>query len=98
MLAFAGERYADTFRYHTLRGVQIESLYAGLLLALKPVLPPLTVSESFGSTNLESCFAPDPAALAVAVPRSVRRDQPAPLPGTTARAGEFDARCFSRSC
>jgi 4-amino-4-deoxy-L-arabinose transferase-like glycosyltransferase len=58
MFAFAGERYLDTFRYHTLRGVQIESFYAGVLLLLRPLIPPLGLSEAFGSTNLESCFTP----------------------------------------
>jgi 4-amino-4-deoxy-L-arabinose transferase-like glycosyltransferase len=58
MFSFAGERYLDTFRYHTLRGVQIESLYAGLLLLVRPLIPSISVSESFGSTNLESCFTP----------------------------------------
>lgn len=56
MFAFAGDRYLDTFRYHTLRGIQIESLYAGVLLALHRFGLALQVSESFGSTNLDSCF------------------------------------------
>jgi hypothetical protein len=56
MFAFAGDRYLDTFRYHTLRGIQIESLYAGILLVLHAFGLPLQVSESFGSTNLDSCF------------------------------------------
>lgn len=54
MFAFAGERYLETFRYHTLRGVQIESLYANLLLLARGFGLSLSVSESFGSTNLES--------------------------------------------
>jgi hypothetical protein len=56
MFVFAGDRYLDTFRYHTLRGVQIESLYAGLLLVLHRFGLQVSVSESFGSTNLDSCF------------------------------------------
>jgi 4-amino-4-deoxy-L-arabinose transferase-like glycosyltransferase len=56
MFVFAGDRYLDTFRYHTLRGVQIESLYAGVLLLLHAFGLRASVSESFGSTNLDSCF------------------------------------------
>ena len=55
MLALAGDAYLATFRYHTQRGVQIESVYAGLLLLLKPLGLALRVEESFGSTNLASC-------------------------------------------
>lgn len=56
MFVFAGDHYLDTFRYHTLRGIQIESLYAGLLLVLHAFGLQVSVSESFGSTNLDSCF------------------------------------------
>jgi hypothetical protein len=52
MFALVGDRYLDTFRYHGLRGVQIESLYAGVLLLLRPFGLALKVDESFGSTNL----------------------------------------------
>jgi 4-amino-4-deoxy-L-arabinose transferase-like glycosyltransferase len=55
MLALAGDAYLATFRYHTQRGVQIESLYAGLLMLLKPLGLAMHVEESFGSTNLASC-------------------------------------------
>jgi hypothetical protein len=54
MFALVGDRYLDTFRYHGLRGVQIESLYAGVLLLLRPFGVELKVDESFGSTNLAS--------------------------------------------
>lgn len=54
MFAFAGERYLDTFRYHTVRGVQIESLYAGVLAVAHGFGMPAEVREAFGSTNLES--------------------------------------------
>ena len=55
MLAFAGERYLDTFSYHTLRGVQLESVYAGVILIARALFGvPVRISESFGSTNLES--------------------------------------------
>jgi hypothetical protein len=54
MFALVGDRYLDTFRYHGLRGVQIESLYAGVLLLLRPFGVQLKVDESFGSTNLAS--------------------------------------------
>jgi hypothetical protein len=52
MLALVGARYLDTFRYHGLRGVQIESVYSGVLLLLRPLGVALRVEESFGSTNL----------------------------------------------
>jgi hypothetical protein len=55
MLALAGDAYLATFRYHAQRGVQIESLYAGVLMLLRPLGLPLHVEESFGSTNLASC-------------------------------------------
>jgi 4-amino-4-deoxy-L-arabinose transferase-like glycosyltransferase len=54
MYALAGERYLQTFQYHSLRGVQIESLYAGLLMCLRPFGLGLRVEESFGSTNVAS--------------------------------------------
>jgi hypothetical protein len=54
MYALAGPRYLDTFRYHTLRGVQLESLYAGVLLLLRPFGLAMHIDESFGSTNLAS--------------------------------------------
>jgi hypothetical protein len=56
MFAFAGEHYFETFRYHTLRGIQLESLYAGLLLLAHKFGLSVQITESFGSTNLESCF------------------------------------------
>jgi 4-amino-4-deoxy-L-arabinose transferase-like glycosyltransferase len=56
--AWAGERYLETYRYHALRGVQIESLYSGLLMLLKPFGLALRVDESFGSTNLASAATP----------------------------------------
>jgi len=54
MYWLAGSRYLDTFRYHGLRGVQIESLYAGLIMLLRPFGVAMRVEESFGSTNLAS--------------------------------------------
>jgi hypothetical protein len=54
MFAWAGDRYLDTYRYHALRGVQLESLYAGLLLLLHPFGLAMHIDESFGSTNLAS--------------------------------------------
>ena len=54
MLALVAAPYWETFRYHGLRGVQIESIYAGVLLLLRPLGPQLRVDESFGSTNLAS--------------------------------------------
>jgi 4-amino-4-deoxy-L-arabinose transferase-like glycosyltransferase len=54
MYALAGDAYLATFRYHTLRGIQIESLYSGLLMLLRPFGLPMQVEESFGSTNLAS--------------------------------------------
>lgn len=56
MFVFAGDRYLDTFRYHTLRGIQIESLYAGIMLGLHALGLPVHVSEAFGSTNLDSAL------------------------------------------
>jgi 4-amino-4-deoxy-L-arabinose transferase-like glycosyltransferase len=50
----AGPNYAATFRYHALRGVQIESTYAGLIMLLRPLGFAMRVDESFGSTNLAS--------------------------------------------
>ena len=48
------ERYLETFRYHGLRGVQLESVYAGLIMLLRPFGVSMRVEESFGSTNLAS--------------------------------------------
>jgi 4-amino-4-deoxy-L-arabinose transferase-like glycosyltransferase len=50
----AGPNYAATFRYHALRGVQIESTYAGIIMLLRPFGFAMRVDESFGSTNLAS--------------------------------------------
>lgn len=54
MYQLAGPSYAATFRYHALRGVQIESTYAGLIMLLRPFGFAMSVDESFGSTNLAS--------------------------------------------
>ena len=54
LYALAGERYLETFRYHGLRGVQLESVYAGLIMLLRPFGVSMRVEESFGSTNLAS--------------------------------------------
>lgn len=54
MYGLAGPNYFATFRYHALRGVQIESSFAGLLMLLKPLGLAMHVEESFGSTNLAS--------------------------------------------
>lgn len=54
MLALAGEGYLETFRYHTERGVQIESLYSGVIQLLRPFGMAMHIEESFGSTNLAS--------------------------------------------
>ena len=58
VIAFAGERYLESFRYHTLRGVQIESVYAGLLMLARMFGLPARVEESFGSANLETSLTP----------------------------------------
>ena len=52
LFAWVGDRYLDTFRYHGRRGIQIESVYAGLLMLLRPLGLDLQVEESYGSTNL----------------------------------------------
>jgi 4-amino-4-deoxy-L-arabinose transferase-like glycosyltransferase len=54
MYGLAGPAYAATFRYHALRGVQLESTYAGLIMLLKPFGMAMHIDESFGSTNLAS--------------------------------------------
>jgi hypothetical protein len=54
MLALAGDHYWDAYRYHALRGIQLETSYAGLLLLLHPFGVPMHIDESFGSTNLAS--------------------------------------------
>jgi hypothetical protein len=54
MYALAGDNYLATFRYHALRGVQLESLYSGVLLLLRPFGVAMHIDESFGSTNLAS--------------------------------------------
>lgn len=54
MYALAGPNYLATFRYHALRGVQLESTYAGLLMLLRPFGLAMHIDESFGSTNLAS--------------------------------------------
>jgi 4-amino-4-deoxy-L-arabinose transferase-like glycosyltransferase len=54
MYGLAGPAYAGTFRYHALRGVQLESTYAGLIMLLKPFGMAMRIDESFGSTNLAS--------------------------------------------
>ncbi|HKP58841.1 MAG TPA: glycosyltransferase 87 family protein [Polyangiales bacterium] len=58
VVAFAGARYLESFRYHTLRGVQIESLYAGVLMLFHALGLPARVEESFGSANLETSLTP----------------------------------------
>jgi 4-amino-4-deoxy-L-arabinose transferase-like glycosyltransferase len=58
LFAFAGERYLESFRYHTLRGVQIESVYAGLLMLAHAFGLPARIEESFGSANLETSLSP----------------------------------------
>jgi hypothetical protein len=58
MYALAGDHYLATYRYHTDRGVQLESLYSGVLLLLRPFGLPMHIDESFGSTNLASAFTP----------------------------------------
>jgi hypothetical protein len=50
----AGPNYAATFRYHALRGVQLESTYAGIIMLLRPLGFAMRIDESFGSTNLAS--------------------------------------------
>jgi 4-amino-4-deoxy-L-arabinose transferase-like glycosyltransferase len=50
----AGPNYAGTFRYHALRGVQLESTYAGIIMLLRPLGLAMHIDESFGSTNLAS--------------------------------------------
>ena len=54
----AGPNYASTFRYHALRGVQLESTYSGLLMLLRPLGFAMRIDESFGSTNLASAATP----------------------------------------
>jgi 4-amino-4-deoxy-L-arabinose transferase-like glycosyltransferase len=58
LFAAAGEPYLDTFRYHGLRGIQLESLYSGVLLLLRPLGLSMHIDESFGSTNLASAATP----------------------------------------
>jgi hypothetical protein len=58
LVAWAGERYFETFRYHALRGVQIESVYGGLLMLAHVFGLPARVEESFGSANLETSLTP----------------------------------------
>jgi hypothetical protein len=58
MYALAGDHYLATYRYHTERGVQLESLYSGILLLLRPLGLAMHIDESFGSTNLASAFTP----------------------------------------
>jgi hypothetical protein len=58
VVALAGERYLESFRYHTLRGVQLESVYAGLLMIAHMFGLPARVEESFGSANLETSLTP----------------------------------------
>jgi 4-amino-4-deoxy-L-arabinose transferase-like glycosyltransferase len=54
MYGLAGPSYFATFRYHALRGVQLESTYAGLIMLLRPFGMAMRIDESFGSTNLAS--------------------------------------------
>jgi hypothetical protein len=42
------------FRYHSERGIQIESVYASLILLLKPLGLAVQVTTGYGSSNLES--------------------------------------------
>jgi len=58
MYALVGDRYLDTVRYHALRGVQLESLYAGAIMLLRPLGVAMHVADSFGSTNLVSAATP----------------------------------------
>ncbi|MET0386522.1 MAG: glycosyltransferase 87 family protein [Polyangiales bacterium] len=54
LYAFAGDAYIATFRYHSLRGVQLESLWAGAIMLLRPFGFAMQIDDSFGSTNLAS--------------------------------------------
>ncbi|HKU38309.1 MAG TPA: hypothetical protein VJR89_09180 [Polyangiales bacterium] len=56
VIAWSGARYLESFRYHALRGVQLESVYAGLLLVARGFGLPARIEESFGSANLDTCL------------------------------------------
>ncbi len=49
-----GQGYIDSFTYHMKRGVQIETLYSGLILLAHLVGFPVTVERSYGSHNVVS--------------------------------------------
>jgi hypothetical protein len=55
--AFFGAGYLESFTYHMDRGIQLESVYAGvLLLARMAGLAIVTYDYSFGSSNVVSSF------------------------------------------
>lgn len=51
-----GPGYFKTFTYHMQRGIQIESVYSGILLLVHLTGGGLLVDHSFGSTNIVSSF------------------------------------------
>jgi hypothetical protein len=52
--AVLGEGYWDTYTYHTDRGVQLESLWAGVILVAHLFGYPAQMDLSFGSANVAS--------------------------------------------
>jgi len=52
-----GQGYLQSYTYHMARGIQMESTYAGILMALHGAGHPLAVVKSFGSYNLMTSHA-----------------------------------------
>jgi hypothetical protein len=58
-----GSRTLDFLGYHRLRGIEIESLYASVMLALQSFGQPVAVEHSYGSINVQSSLSPVLAAV-----------------------------------
>jgi len=87
--ALLGDGYLATFDYHRLRGLQLESTYASLLLLAHLFGFPTALELSFGSSNVASSVSPTVASLspwillagmAILVGWAARRERVEPLP------------------
>jgi hypothetical protein len=58
-----GSRTLGFLAYHRARGIEFESLYGSLLMALQTLGQPLAVEYSYGSINLHSSLSPVLAAV-----------------------------------
>jgi len=57
LLALAGEKLWQIYTYHAARGIQLESLYGGLIILAHLAGSPVSVDFAFGSHNVESILS-----------------------------------------